>query len=419
MSVPVQTTLTSDIQRALQNAVIEVNNAFAHSADPQKSKKKRSSEHVEGHISLEHQVDEKRKKKKKRRVAEDHSTETMEDMNKKRKRNKESAVQQDLTDNLAPQDASDIPIDPQLSSMEVNSQPSATAFLSAIIAAASATSGMEATTQPPILSHSQPNHFLPQSPSSLSNPPIQSYPHLQFEDSAPTEIPIPTLPFSESSSGSTENLLRAVQDLDISKIANVLKALADAAAAANISLGPSPIFIPPPLPQPPIQGPTTLGQIPIASDAILAQQGKQTNDHRNLDLSGSDQDMNLDHAHLLANKWLNASKLAELVKHEGTPPEGWTNSVCVTTSIIGLVYKKGKFSAIEERQLNDAIESYRVVSQVFLLESCVYKHIPCQARQLSHDQLNNVIFAKDNKSKENAFWSEISKSLHFFVWHIQ
>jgi hypothetical protein len=29
---------------------------------------------------------------------------------------------------------------------------------------------------------------------------------------------------------------------------------------------------------------------------------------------------------------------------------------------IGLVYKKGKFSAIEEQQLKDAIETYRIVS---------------------------------------------------------
>jgi len=32
---------------------------------------------------------------------------------------------------------------------------------------------------------------------------------------------------------------------------------------------------------------------------------------------------------------------------------------------VGLVYKKGKFSAIEEAQLKDAIENYRIVSSPF------------------------------------------------------
>lgn len=49
------------------------------------------------------------------------------------------------------------------------------------------------------------------------------------------------------------------------------------------------------------------------------------------------------HADLLATKWLNAGKLAELVQTQN------------------LVYKKGKFSAIEEAQLTQAIDAYKTV----------------------------------------------------------
>ncbi|KAA1466767.1 hypothetical protein DENSPDRAFT_768128 [Dentipellis sp. KUC8613] len=83
-----------------------------------------------------------------------------------------------------------------------------------------------------------------------------------------------------------------------------------------------------------------------------------------------------EHAHMLANKWMSASKLAELVRTEG------------------LEYKKGKFSAIEEQQLTDAIENFRT------------------QKGLSEDQLKDVIFAKGSQAKDNSFWSEISGALH-------
>ncbi|THV08380.1 hypothetical protein K435DRAFT_642104 [Dendrothele bispora CBS 962.96] len=80
-------------------------------------------------------------------------------------------------------------------------------------------------------------------------------------------------------------------------------------------------------------------------------------------------------AHLLATKWYSAGKLAELAKTRG------------------LIYKKGKFSAIEEQQLHTAVENYRI------------------AKQLNEDQLNETIFPKDEKSKDNAFWSEITAAI--------
>jgi hypothetical protein len=75
--------------------------------------------------------------------------------------------------------------------------------------------------------------------------------------------------------------------------------------------------------------------------------------------------------------------------------------------IIGLVYKKGKFSSVEEHQLSSAIENYRVVSYTSLVKLTDEIITGMQLKQLTHEQLDDVIFAKE-KSKDNAFWSEIS-----------
>ncbi|OBZ70249.1 Cyclin-D-binding Myb-like transcription factor 1 [Grifola frondosa] len=83
---------------------------------------------------------------------------------------------------------------------------------------------------------------------------------------------------------------------------------------------------------------------------------------------------NPEHAHMLANVWMNAQKLAEMVKSEG------------------LIYKKGKFSAIEEAQLNAAIEHYRI------------------CKGLTEDQLTAIIFSKEKG--RDSFWSEITSALH-------
>jgi len=93
-----------------------------------------------------------------------------------------------------------------------------------------------------------------------------------------------------------------------------------------------------------------------------------------MSLPGPEQHMNVDHAYLLANKWMNAGKLADMVREQG------------------LVYKKGKFSAIEEQQLKDAIENYRI------------------HKGLTPEQLSELIFAK-NGTKDNAFWSEITSAV--------
>ncbi|KAJ7490397.1 hypothetical protein B0H11DRAFT_1719252 [Mycena galericulata] len=88
--------------------------------------------------------------------------------------------------------------------------------------------------------------------------------------------------------------------------------------------------------------------------------------------SSSEPQTRPDHANLLATKWMLPSKLAELVKNEG------------------LVYKKGKFSPMEVKQVNEAIEKYRAT------------------RDLSEADLNRIIWPSDSKEKDTAFWLEIS-----------
>ncbi|KAF8914185.1 hypothetical protein CPB84DRAFT_1811578 [Gymnopilus junonius] len=128
--------------------------------------------------------------------------------------------------------------------------------------------------------------------------------------------------------------------------------------------------------------PPAVGQISAASNTILGLPSKQTvastgSHKRTIDMSlpGNEQHTNPDHAHLLATKWLNANKLADLVKEEG------------------LVYKKGKFSAIEEQQLRAAIENYQ------------------HEKELSDAQLQEIIFTKNDRNRDNVFWSEITAAV--------
>jgi hypothetical protein len=45
---------------------------------------------------------------------------------------------------------------------------------------------------------------------------------------------------------------------------------------------------------------------------------------------------------------------------------------------LGLIYKKGKFSAIEEQQLKHAVENYRIVSRNIFLCSFLCKLLEAQ-----------------------------------------
>ncbi|KAJ7590842.1 hypothetical protein C8J56DRAFT_783232 [Mycena floridula] len=117
-----------------------------------------------------------------------------------------------------------------------------------------------------------------------------------------------------------------------------------------------------------------LGQIPASSEAILAIDEEITPMARAPALA-VEQYTSEDHAHILATKWLTTGQLAEMVR---------------TT---GLVYKKGKFSATETQQVRDAVEHYRL------------------NRELSQEQLDSIIFPKNEKEKDNGFWTEVAMAV--------
>lgn len=201
-------------------------------------------------------------------------------------------------------------IDPSLA---LNAQTSAAALISAIVAAATGTQdpALPDHTQPPLEPHyidpHSSQHFMPYPfmPYSYGAPPYSS----QNTMPPPTFFSAPpNVSFSELTFGSNDDVLRALQALDMSKITNVLKTLEEATASAGE---------PPSAMQP---QPTSLGQIPATSGAILGQDQNSSVRHtRTLDMRtpGPEHQTLPDHAYVLATKWLNTSKLSELVRTEG------------------------------------------------------------------------------------------------------
>ncbi|KAF7352633.1 Nucleolar protein [Mycena venus] len=217
-------------------------------------------------------------------------------------------------------------------------------------------------------------------PNSVAYPPY-------FTGAEPSASLFPTLndlPFPDLTFGSNEDVLRALQDLDMSKIAGVLKTLTETADAANI-----------PIPMTAIPS-TSRQPLPVASTSVSAGGTKPNKKHRRtLDItspsSSSEPSSHSSHAHLLANKWLGPAKLAELVASEGAHILLLARNLVNISS--GLVYKKGKFSAIEIKQINEAIEHYRTT------------------RGLSEDDVNALIFPSDDKKKDAEFWTALTKAV--------
>jgi len=311
--------LTSDIQRALQLAVGEANHPFIQS---QSSNKKRTRN--------DEPAQDKKKKKKK-------ST--------KEPSNKDNDVAHPLPAEI---DQQNISVD--------SHHASSAAFLNAVVAAASATSDVQPMEIPPYQTTPpyQDQQILPDQPS----PYIQYTPvHYGFHDPSQFAQPPPQghpifpglgAPLPDFNFASNDDIIRALQDMDVSKIASVLKSLGDA-AAANVSVTNPPAFVPPSLP--PLQANTIVRSQPqvdlpsTSTGPVLSSVPKSTKSShkRVLDMSlpGPEQ-INPDHAHMLANKWMNASKLAELVKTQGrrfAPDDG----LCFSISVQVLCTKKANF----------------------------------------------------------------------------
>lgn len=410
MSMP--STLPTDIQAALQHAVGEANNAYAPVTGKKRKRRTKDAEtrdKNEGESETEGGGNEpkgkgRRKKKKSKKSAsiapeEDDERLNVEELTtadpprkKKKSKKKDKGKQSEdhsfsLQAVYAQQNAFDLQ-----AAASSNNPASTAAFLSALVTAASETRTQQSPPPHPDnptnqqFDHGQQHQHGPQympyppPPMGYQYHPSPQYGHPPPHPSAqqpPSLFATPIgVPLNDLAFGSNEDILRALQDLDMGKIANVLKTLGEAAAAANVPhqqqhqsgfLGGSGL--------PGAGVPATLNQVPTTAGDILhtnavetkqQQQNEQqpqqpqqqqqvtqgrTGHNRVLDMSlpGPELHMNADHAYLLANKWMNAAKLAEMVKNQG------------------LVYKKGKFSAIEEKQLKDAIEQYRVVSRFVTL----------------------------------------------------
>jgi hypothetical protein len=114
---------------------------------------------------------------------------------------------------------------------------------------------------------------------------------------------------------SNDDILLALQDLDVTKITTVLKTLGEAAAAANVPLNLTSL-------------PSTLLQRPHAATPIdptlsnftaVAERSapRVPQHHRRLVDTRQESLEHSDHAVLLATKWLNPQKLAELATTQG------------------------------------------------------------------------------------------------------
>ena len=209
------------------------------------------------------------------------------------------------------------PASPTDAEIEASSHASAAALLSAIMASVS--------NSDPLMSMHYDSQTAPQPPQPFTSYPypfIGSPPFHCDSTQAPSVFPsaanLGGVPFSQLAFGSNEDVLRALQELDITKIASVLKTLGDAAANANApKFAPQVNAMPSEL-QPP---PPAVWQVPATSNVILGIPPKPSTsgskNSLNMSLPGNEQHTNPDHAYLLANKWLNATKLAELVRDEG------------------------------------------------------------------------------------------------------
>jgi hypothetical protein len=293
--------LSSDIQRALQQAVGQANNAFtSHQLidSPKTAKRKRSGD-KEGEGAV--------KQKKRKVAAEDihaspRKSSSISASAQSKKGQKASSKPSTQVPDLGDANESTVPSSPSQSQ-------SPKSFLDAVVSAASATS---AHSESPY-SLSQPC-FDPQSSSSF---PYSAMPNDSSLNAGafqpPDSLSSTTVPGLDYASN--DDILRALQDLDVTKIATVLKTLGEAAAAANVPLTSLPSTL--------LQRPhpaTPIGSTLSNSTAIAESSAPRVLQHRRrlIDTNtGQVSSEHSGHAGLLATKWLSANKLAEMAKTQG------------------------------------------------------------------------------------------------------
>ncbi|KAJ3525663.1 hypothetical protein NMY22_g10482 [Coprinellus aureogranulatus] len=250
--------------------------------------------------------------------------------------------------------------------IDANAQASTAALLNAIVAAVSSATPPENPPDPQVYA---PQHIVPQ-------PHFVPFP-LPFNHFPPGAVApdgsFPACALNDLTFASNDDVLRALHNMDMSKFA---RGPDGPSLAANMSAfaPPASVFAPPP-PPPTLHAPISpVNQLPVGSSTVLNVPKNSTARHATILAECTEQPADR-HADLLATKWLNARKLAELVESEG------------------LVFKKGKFSATEERQLNEAIEEHK------------------RLNNLSDAQLQDIIFPKNEKNKDTEFWTKITKAV--------
>jgi len=239
------------------------------------------------------------------------------DSSKKKKKDKGKA--KETVQEPAPPPDSPMPSD----DLDANAQASAAALLSAIMAAAAAS--------PDMLNPGQVEPQYPLSPPPAEQAQLMAIPPSYSLTPNPPDpssflnlgIPLSDIPF-----GSNEDVLRTLQELDISKIADVLKALGDAAAAANLPSLPEPALYPvnvTSLQQPSMNGFSSHSNPPPIPSQKLSHVG-----FSNTVPIAQEQYVNPEHADLLCTRWLNAAKLAELAQNEGCSVKSLLRPSCMT-----------------------------------------------------------------------------------------
>ena len=323
-------TLTSDIQRSIQQAISNAHVALNNPGGAVKinrKKRKRGGEDAQGQsTSTESETTGRKKSQKKKKstpqdgstVAQDTpigessaSSEPPQPAEKVAKKKKRKGKERDA----------EIPIDPALTAnSEGAPDPQTIAFLQALVAAADPTNPQHMPPQdpvdqqlihPPFDSDAQmmfPGHFMPMGHGFTF--------HIQpgFVDPAglvngtPGRVSLPEL-----ASHANEEIMRTLQGVDLAKLQGVLQVLGDAAAAAEQP--PDMLHVPPGfqgMPPPPTLPPTK--QNPASSHTILGQPSKSNKPPPPPDWQ---QFANPAHAELLATKWMNTTRLKAMAQTEG------------------------------------------------------------------------------------------------------
>ena len=374
MATPSSLSLTSDIQRSIQQAVnnahVALNNPGGAVKVKQRKRKRSGEDSLDQSTPADREVAGRKKSKKNKSSPHDGSGSVSQDTP-----NGESS-----TASEPPQPAekvtkkkrrkgkgrdTEIPIDPALTAnSEGPADPQTVAFLHALVAAVDPSNSQLAPTQVPVdqqLIHHPfdpnapmmfPGHFMPMAPGFPYPMQPGFVDPVGLISSAPGR---PSLP--ELASHVNEEIMRTLQGVDLAKLQGVLQVLGDAAVAAE---QPSDMLHVPTgfqgMPPPPTLPPTK--QNPVLSHTILGQPSRDNKPPPSPDWQ---QFSNPVHAELLATKWMNTTKLKEMAQTEGLSVFGSVYAF-VLMGVQGLVYRQGKFSEIEESQLRNAIENYRIVS---------------------------------------------------------